>query len=128
MLPAYHLAKESIAPGPVYTLQGVLINSGDVGSALFSFVITYLLFTRRARLRTKTIAESGKRYWSICFLFWFIGIPRFHWYCIDREALFRERFFLYDSLRRRLRRQFNRQCLVPDQPEIYIRADFLPLL
>src|SRR5437762_12150786 len=75
MLPAYHLAKNSVVPGPVCTLQGVLINSGDVGSALFSFVIaihTYLFFTRGARLRTKTIAESGKRHWILCFLLWFI--------------------------------------------------------
>lgn len=78
-----HLVLNSILPGPICTLQGFLINSGDIASAIWSFVIavhTFFLLAGGRRWRT-WVAEksmSGKGRWILCIGIWlfilFIGV------------------------------------------------------
>jgi hypothetical protein len=77
------LAKNSVHSGPSCTLQGFLINSGDIGSAIWSFVIafhTFFLLAGGRKWRT-WVAEksmSGKGRWFLCIGIWlfiiFIGV------------------------------------------------------
>ena len=77
------IAKNSVHSGPTCTLQGFLINCGDIGSAIWSFVIavhTFFLLAGGRKWRT-WVAEkstSGKSRWLLCFGIWlfvlFIGI------------------------------------------------------
>ena len=77
------LAKDAVHSGPSCTLQGFLLNCGDIGSAIWSFVIamhTFFLLAGGRKWRT-WVAErstSGKSRWFLCIGIWlfilFIGI------------------------------------------------------
>lgn len=70
------LATGSVHYSPSCTLQGILINCGDVGSAIWSFVIavhTFFLLAGGRRWRTWVGEKSmsGKGRWVLCFGIWF---------------------------------------------------------
>jgi hypothetical protein len=78
-----HLATNSILPGVACNAQGFFINTGDVGSALWSFVIavhTFLLLAGKPNWRTWAAEKSmaGKGRWFLCLGIWgavvFLGI------------------------------------------------------
>ena len=62
--------------GPGCTLQGFLINSGDVASAIWSFVIALHTFTLLAGghkwriLGGRERLQSGKARWAVCLGLW----------------------------------------------------------
>lgn len=65
----------SLMTGPGCTLQGFLINSGDVASAIWSFVIglhTFALLAggRRVRGWVTDKTTSGKTRWAVCLGIW----------------------------------------------------------
>jgi G protein-coupled glucose receptor regulating Gpa2 len=70
-----HLRLNSVLPGSVCTLQGFLINSGDIASAIWSFVIaahTFFLLAGGRGWRS-WVAEksmSGKFRWFLCVGIW----------------------------------------------------------
>jgi hypothetical protein len=77
------LAKNSVHSGPICTFQGIVINSGDIASALWSFVIavhTFFLLAGGHRRQTWVARKStsGKARWFLCLGIWlfvlFIGI------------------------------------------------------
>ena len=77
------LAKNSVHSGPSCTLQGFLINSGDIASAIWSFVIavhTFFLLAGVHRWRSWVADKStaGKGRWILCVGVWlfvlFIGV------------------------------------------------------
>jgi hypothetical protein len=77
ILPSYHLAMHSVVPSLGCNVQGVFINSGDIGSALFSFVIaihTYLFFARNGRWRkwVQDYSSGGYGRWILCGFLWFM--------------------------------------------------------
>jgi hypothetical protein len=77
ILPSYHLAKHSVVPSLGCNVQGVFINSGDIGSALFSFVIaihTYLFFEQNGRWRTWVQEYSSRGFgrWVLGGFLWFM--------------------------------------------------------
>jgi len=76
------LANDSVHASPSCTLQGFLINSGDIGSAIWSFVIAFHTFFllaggRRWRAWVGEKSTSGKARWFLCLGIWlfvlFIG-------------------------------------------------------
>lgn len=76
------VGQNSLMTGPGCTVQGFLINSGDVSSAIWSFVIavhTFVLLAGGSRWRTWAAEKgsSGKARWILCFGVWalvvFIG-------------------------------------------------------
>jgi hypothetical protein len=61
------VALDKVVPGPLCTLQGVLLTSGDIGSAIWTFIITihtFILLAGGRRLRywitEKTSAGVGR--------------------------------------------------------------------
>lgn len=69
------LSRNSLMTGPGCTLQGFLINCGDVASAIWSFVIALHTFTLLAGGRKwgGWVAEktaSGKTRWVVCLGLW----------------------------------------------------------
>ena len=81
-LVAYHLHKNAVLPGLACTVQGILINSGDVASAVWAFVIaihTTMLFVGGPKWgdRAVNLSVRGKARWFICLGVWsgvlFIG-------------------------------------------------------
>lgn len=69
------MSRNAFMTGTGCTLQGFLINSGDVASAIWSFVIalhTFTLLTGRRKwgswVAEKT--ESGKARWAVCIAIW----------------------------------------------------------
>src|SRR5437773_8329032 len=77
------LAKDSVHSGPLCTLQGFLINAGDICSAIWSFIIafhTFFLLAGGRRWKTWVAEKSmgGKGRWFLCGGVWlfvlFIGI------------------------------------------------------
>jgi hypothetical protein len=77
------LSSDSVHSGPTCTLQGFLINTGDISSAIWSFVIamhTFFLLAGGRGWRTWVAdkSTSGKSRWLLCMGIWvfvlFIGI------------------------------------------------------
>lgn len=83
---ARHLQKKAVIPGLACTVQGILINSGDVASAVWAFGIaihTAMLFVGGPKWgdRAVNLSVRGKTRWFICLGVWsgviflaFIGI------------------------------------------------------
>lgn len=74
---AYHLVHDNVLPGGVCTLQGFLIQSGDIASAIWSFIIavhTFVLLAggRKWRGWVAEKSTSGKGRWILCFCVWFV--------------------------------------------------------
>jgi len=83
LLLANSLRLNSTLPGPFCSFQGLLLNSGDIGSAIWSFVIamhTFLSLAGGHKLRQRVAEKSacGKLRWIICLSIWlsvlFIGV------------------------------------------------------
>jgi len=83
ILIAQHLRTNSVEPGPLCSLQGFLINSGDIGSAIWSFVIamhTFFLLAggRKWRVWVAEKSMQGKGRWILTGVIWgvvvFIGV------------------------------------------------------
>jgi len=73
---SYHLAHNSVIPSPACTIQGILINTGDLSSAIWSFVIavhTFLVLTGGKDWGEWAARKSlqGKARWIICGGVWF---------------------------------------------------------
>ena len=73
---SYHLAHNSVIPSPACTIQGILINTGDLSSAIWSFVIavhTFLVLTGGKDWGEWAARKSlqGKARWIICAGVWF---------------------------------------------------------
>jgi len=77
------LQKGFIEPGIACNIQGILINSGDISSALWSLVValhTFCLFGGGQRWRdwAEKTSRSGNGRWFLCSAIWimvfFIGI------------------------------------------------------
>jgi len=73
---SYHLAHNSVIPSPACTIQGILINTGDLSSAIWSFVIavhTFLVLTGGKDWGEWAARKSlqGKARWIICAGLWF---------------------------------------------------------
>jgi hypothetical protein len=77
------LRKNSVIPGPACYLQGFLINTGDISTSIWSFVIavhTFFLLAggRNYRAWVAEKSTSGKARWIISVAIWsfvtFIGI------------------------------------------------------
>lgn len=72
---AQHIAQNAVHPGPLCTLQGILVECGDVASSVWSFVIavhTFILLAGGPRIKA-WIAEkgtSGKVRWILCVGIW----------------------------------------------------------
>src|SRR5436305_13594276 len=71
-----HLYLGHVFPGGLCTLQGFLINSGDIGSAIWSFVIavhTFFLLAGGRRWKAWVAEKSmaGKFRWFLCLAIWF---------------------------------------------------------
>jgi hypothetical protein len=70
-----HFMLNSVLPGPLCTLQGILVECGDVASSLWSFVIavhTFILLAGGPRIKA-WVAEkgtSGKARWILCIGIW----------------------------------------------------------
>ena len=69
------VSRNSLMTGPGCTLQGFLINSGDISSAIWSFVIALHTFTLLAgghkwRCWVAEKTESGKSRWAVCLGIW----------------------------------------------------------
>jgi hypothetical protein len=78
-----HLRTDSVLPGASCYLQGFLINSGDISTSIWSFVIAMHTFFLLAGGRTYRAwaaekSTSGKARWFLCLGIWsfvfFIGI------------------------------------------------------
>jgi len=83
LLVANHLVTDSVLPGSLCTAQGFLINTGDVASAVWSFVIavhTFFLLAGGRKWRTWVAEKSttGKARWFLVFFLWaavaFLGV------------------------------------------------------
>jgi len=83
LLLANSLRLNSTLPGPFCSFQGLLLNSGDISSAIWSFVIalhTFLSLAGSHKLRHWVAEKSarGKLRWIICLSIWlsvlFIGV------------------------------------------------------
>ena len=83
VLVANHLQLNSVFPGPLCTLQGFLIQSGDIASAIWSFVIamhTFFLLAggRKWKAWVAERSMTGKGRWFLCIAIWafvlFIGV------------------------------------------------------
>jgi hypothetical protein len=74
-----HLIHNNVLPGPGCTLQGILVECGDVASSLWSFVIaahTFILLAGGPRIKA-WIAEkgtSGKARWILCIAIWLVAV------------------------------------------------------
>jgi len=74
---AYMLVHNNVEPGGMCTLQGFLIQSGDIASAIWSFIIavhTFVLLAggRRWRAWVAEKSTAGKGRWILCFCVWFV--------------------------------------------------------
>ena len=74
---AYHLVHNNVLPGGLCTLQGFLIQSGDIASAMWSFIIavhTFFLLAggRRWRAWVAEKSTSGKGRWILCLGVWLV--------------------------------------------------------
>jgi hypothetical protein len=77
------LLRNQVVPGAFCNFQGFMLNSGDIASAIWSFIIavhTFFLLAGGRKYRT-WVAEnstSGKSRWILCALVWafiiFIGV------------------------------------------------------
>lgn len=71
----HHLVQNAVVPGPLCTLQGILVECGDVASAIWSFIIavhTLILLAGGPRIKA-WVAEkgtSGKARWVLCIGVW----------------------------------------------------------
>lgn len=70
------LIKNSVIPGPVCTLQGFLIQSGDISSSIWAAIIAFHTFFllaggRNWRAWAAEKSTSGKARWILCFGVWF---------------------------------------------------------
>ena len=83
VLSSYNLARNSLWPGVACSVQGFFINSGDVGSSVWSLVIaihTVLLLAggQRTRIWATEKSTSGKGRWILALCIWlsiiFLGI------------------------------------------------------
>lgn len=83
MLVSYHFAHNSVVPSPACTIQGILINTGDLSSAIWSFIIavhTFLVLTGGNNWGEWATRKSlmGKSRWIICAGVWgcvvFLGV------------------------------------------------------
>jgi hypothetical protein len=73
------LQSNSCLPGRLCTFQGWLLNTGDISSAIWSFVIaghTFFLLAggRQWRSWVAEKSSSGKARWILCFCIWFFVI------------------------------------------------------
>jgi len=72
---ANHFMRNAVLPGPSCTLQGILVECGDVASSLWSFVIaahTFILLAGGPRIRAWVADKgtSGKARWILCIGIW----------------------------------------------------------
>lgn len=71
------LIKNAVIPGPMCTLQGFLIQSGDIASSIWAFVIAFHTFFllaggRNWRAWVAEKSTSGKARWILCLGIWFV--------------------------------------------------------
>jgi hypothetical protein len=74
---AYHLVHNNVLPGGLCTLQGFLIQSGDIASAIWSFIIavhTFVLLAggRKWRAWVAENSTAGKGRWFLCLGVWLV--------------------------------------------------------
>jgi len=72
---ARFLSSNSVNLGPLCTIQAIGLISGNVGSAIWTFVITVHTFlllagSRSFRDRITKTGSSGKPRWAICVVLW----------------------------------------------------------
>lgn len=83
LLSCYNLARDDVLPSFACSVQGFFINSGDVGSSIWSLVIaihTVLLLAggQRARVWAAEKSTGGKERWILAVCIWlsivFLGL------------------------------------------------------